>query len=470
LGTEEFFRLVDQQTIKIALQASSPEETVEILAPAIHGQPDGSSAGIVFRVFSTELQKEAAAVSLGKEEVSPQRREKIEWGKNLKEKFSNLIITLDEKIKRKTIYLKAHQEKSPRSQKTLFTVALLLLVILGVSVFFGMKQRRNAGFSPQAVILLEQARSKKEEGEALKTLNPAKSQQLLNESLALVEEIEKLGGQNEEFLKFKQELANVLAGSLQEYQVEGELFFDLELIKAGAKGDQLLLTDGQLIVLDKNQKAAYQIGLSDKKSTILFGGEKFEGIEFLSQVGEDFYALANDGVLKGGKLPATAVPKDEEWGQIAGMAGFGSSLYLLDKNGEVWKYPTTESGFGEKQKWFKESVDLSLAKDLAVDGSLWVLTQNGQIFKFLQGSKDAFTISGLSKPLFEPEALFTDFEAENLYILDKGNARIVVLSKTGESQANYSWAQASQGEGLVFQESEKRLFLLSGSKIYQLSL
>jgi len=471
LGTEEFFRLVDQEAIETALRASSPEETVEILAPAIHGQPDGSSAGIVFRIFSTEPKKEDGSVPLEKrEEVLPQERKKIEWGKNLKEKFTNLIIALDEKIKRKTIYLKAHQEKSPRSQKTLFTVALLLLIILGVSVFFGMKQRKNAGFSPQAVSLLEQARSKKEEGEALKTLNPAKSQQLLNESLALVGEIEKLGGQNEEFLKFKQELANVLAGSLQEYQVEGELFFDLELIKAGARGNQLLLADGQLVVLDKNQKAVYQIGLSDKKSTILFGGEKFEGIKFLSQVGENFYALADEGILKGGKLPETVIPKDEDWGEITAMVGFSGSLYLLDKSGEIWKYPMTEEGFGAKQKWLKESVDLSSAKDLAIDGSLWVLNQTGQIFKLLQGNKDAFAISGLNKPLFEPAALFTDFESENLYVLDKGNTRVVILNKNGESQAQYSWVQASGAEGLVFQESEKRLFLLSGSKIYQLSL
>jgi hypothetical protein len=471
LGTEEFFRLVGQEAMETALRASSPEETVEILAPAIHGQPDGSSAGIVFRIFSTEPKKEGNSVSLEKkEEILPQERKKIEWGKILKEKFTNLIIMLDEKIKRKTIYLKAHQEKSPRSQKTLFTVALLLLIILGVSVFFGMKQRKNAGFSPQAVSLLEQARSKKEEGEALKTLNPAKSQQLLNESLALVGEIEKLGGQNEEFLKFKQGLANVLAGSLQEYQVEGEFFFDLELIKAEAKGDQLLLADDQLVVLDKSQKAVYQIGLADKKSTILFGGEKFEGIKFLSSVGEDFYVLTNDGILKGNKLSEIVIPKDEDWGEITAMAGFSGSLYLLDKSGEIWKYPITEEGFGTKQKWLKESVDLSLAKDLAIDGSLWVLNQNGQIFKFLQGNKDAFALSGLNKPLLEPAALFTDFESENLYVLDKGNARVVVLDKSGESQAQYNWVQASGAQDLVFQESEKRLFLLSGSKIYQLSL
>jgi len=88
----------------------------------------------------------------------------------------------------------------------------------------------------------------------LKTLNPAKSQQLLAEAQNLVGEIERLGGQTEDFLRFKEELNNLLATSLREHEVEGNLFFDLELIKAEAEGKDFLLADEQLIILDEKQK------------------------------------------------------------------------------------------------------------------------------------------------------------------------------------------------------------------------
>jgi hypothetical protein len=469
LGTEEFFCLVDQEIIKKALIASSPEEAVEILAPAVHGQADGSSAAIVFKISS--LKKETDnKVSLGMEERIIKEKRNFELGKKFKEKIISLIISADEGLKKRMIYLKSKKEKNFRSQRTLFSVALILLLILGVSVFFGMKQRHGSDLTGQTAVLLNQAQIKKEEGEALKTLNPAKSQQLLAEAQNLVGEIERLGGQTEDFLRFKEELNNLLATSLREHEVEGNLFFDLELIKAEAEGKDFLLADEQLIILDEKQKAVYGVGLKDQKSTILFGGDKIQGAALIAQAGNNLYVLADEGLLKEGRLPELEFKKDEDWGKIIDMKGFTSSLYLLDAQGEVWKYPAIEGGFGEKQRWLQEKAAFSSAVSLAIDGSLWVLTKDNQVLKFLQGQKDVFVLSGLNKPFFEPSVIFTDFDCQNLYILDKGNARIVIISKNGEYQAEYRWSELSQVQDLVVVEAEKKIFCLLGSKIYLLEM
>ena len=469
LGTEEFFRLVNQETIQNALVTSSSEEAVEILAPAVHGQADGSSAAIVFKIFPKEKEASAETPSVVEPSVI-QKRRSFELGKKLKEKIFTLIVSVDDRLKRRMIYLRNNKEKNFRSQKTLFTVALILLIILGISVFFGMKQRQGLGLTGQAAALFSQAQAKKEEGEVLKTLNPAKSQQLLTESQNLVGEIEKLGGQSEDFLKFKQELNSLLVSSLREHELEGKLFFDLELIKAGAEGKDLLLTDGELIVLDEKQTAVYEIGLQAQKSTILFGGEKIQGAELIAQAGDNLYVLVSEGLLKGGKLSEIKIKKDEVWGEIVDVKGFTNNLYLLDSQGEIWRYLAIEGAFGEKQKWLQQKADFSSAISLAIDGSLWVLTQDGQILKFLQGQKDSFILSGLNKPFFEPTAIFTDFDSQNLYVLDNGNARIVVLSKNGEYQAEYRWPQLNQAQDLAVIETEKKIFCLLGSKIYSMEM
>jgi len=469
LGTEEFFRLVNPEIIQSALMSSNSEEAVEILAPAIHGQADGSSAGIVFKISPKEKVVSAEAPSVAEPSVISEKRS-FELGKKLKEKIVALIVLVDDRLKKRLIYLRNNKEKNFRSQKTLFTVALILLVILGVSVFFGMKQRRGSDLTGQAALLLSQAQAKKEEGEALKTLNPAKSQQLLSESQNLVKEIEELGGQSEDFLKFKEELNRLLVGFVKEHQLEGELFFDLELIKAGAEGKDLLLTEGELIVLDEKQTAVYEIDLTGQKSTILFGGEKIQGANLIAQAGDNFYVLTEEGLLKGGKLPEIDIKKDEDWGRIIDMEGFTGNLYLLDSQGEIWKYSAIEGGFGGKQKWLQQKADFSSAVSLAVDGSLWVLTKDGQVLKFLQGQKDGFALSGLNKPLFESIALFTDFDSQNLYVLDKGNARIVVFNKGGEYQSEYQWSELSQAQDLVVVEAEKKIFCLMGNKIYLLEM
>jgi len=469
LGTEEFFRLVNPEISQNALASSSPEEAVEILAPAIHGQADGSSAAIVFKTISLR-EKTIVETSLPAGKSVAQEKRSFELGRKFKEKIISLIISADENFKKRIIFLRNNKEKNFRSQKTLFSVALILLVILGVSVFFGMKQRRGSDLTGQAAVLLNQAQAKKEEGEALKTLNPAKSQQLLTEAQNLVKEIEKLGGQSEDFLKFREELNRLLVSSVREHEVEGKLFFDLELIKAGAEGKDLLLTEGELIVLDEKQTAVYEIGLAGQKSTILFGGEKLQGASLMAQAGNDFYVLSDEGLLKGGKLPEVEIKEDEDWGRIIDLQGFTGNLYLLDSQGEIWKYPAIEGGFAEKQKWLQQKADFSSAISLTIDGSLWVLTKDGQLLKFLQGQKDAFALTGLNKPLFEPVALFTDFDSQNLYVLDKGNARIVTFSKNGEYQSEYHWAELGQAQDLAVIEAEKKIFCLMGNKIYLLEM
>jgi len=469
LGTEEFFRLVNPEISQNALASSSPEEAVEILAPAIHGQADGSSAAIVFKTTSLR-EKTIVETSLPAGKSVAQEKRSFELGRKFKEKIISLIISADENFKKRIIFLRNNKEKNFRSQKTLFSVALILLVILGVSVFFGMKQRRGSDLTGQAAVLLNQAQAKKEEGEALKTLNPAKSQQLLTEAQNLVKEIEKLGGQSEDFLKFREELNRLLVSSVREHEVEGKLFFDLELIKAGAEGKDLLLTEGELIVLDEKQTAVYEIGLAGQKSTILFGGEKLQGASLMAQAGNDLYVLSDEGLLKGGKLPEVEIKEDEDWGRIIDLQGFTGNLYLLDSQGEIWKYPAIEGGFAEKQKWLQQKADFSSAVSLTIDGSLWVLTKDGQLLKFLQGQKDAFALTGLNKPLFEPVALFTDFDSQNLYVLDKGNARIVTFSKNGEYQSEYHWAELGQAQDLAVIEAEKKIFCLMGNKIYLLEM
>lgn len=472
LGTEEFFRLVNEETINTALIASNPEEMVEILAPFVHGQPDGSSAAIVFRIFKKEPEdKNNQQVITAVKEPIVAREKIIWWPKiNWKEKFTKIIIWFDDFFKRRIIYLQSKEGKTSRSGRSMFTVALVLLVILAISVFFGMKQRKNSGGNLQTTVLLQQAKERKEEGKALLTLNPTKAQQLLQESENLLNEIENSGDFSQEAVDLKNELNNLLANSIKEHQVQGQVFFDLELIKAGAIGNKLILNGDQIIILDKNQKAVYGLGIKDKKSTILFGGEKIEGANLIAEANGTIYALTSKGILQGGKIPELKIETDSDWQEIIDFKGFNGSLYLLDKKGEIWKYSPIEGGFSNKESWLKTATDFSQATSLAIDGSLWVLNQDGKINKLLQGQKENLTLTGLKKPLANPNIIFTNFETEKLYVLDRGNSRVVIFNKTGEYQSEYDWSDINQASDMIISESEKKIFLLIGSKIYELEI
>ncbi len=467
LGSGEFFGLVDNQSLKNALSSATPQEGVEILAPLVHEQQLGGAAAVLFRVFKQPEEKELSS----SEAISVSKKTSFfsSLTMNIKDKFSSLTDSSKNYIKKRAIYLKSEKEKSSRPQKTLMTVAVVLLFLLFSSVFFGMRQRERLGLDQGSQEILREARQKKEEGEALLTLNPAKSRQLLLEAKDLLGQIDQ-DKEDKSFLEFKEELEKVLNEVLQEHEVIGELFFDLEIIKASAFGDRISLLDDRLIILDKNQNSVYSIGAEDKKNAILSGGEKLKGPSLLTTTENGAYVLAEDGVLKAAKTPSLLIEKDSTWSNIIDMEGFSSNLYLLDNGGEIWKYPFLETEFSSKQRWLKEQTSLSSALSMAVDGSLWVLLNDGSILRFTQGDSNFFRITGLEKGFSNPSIIYTDFNSENLYILDKGNSRVVAIDKSGEYKAEYHWSEMSSVNDLLVLEEQSKIFLLVGSKIFTIEI
>jgi len=467
LGSSDFFKLINDESLKNALSSALPQEGVEILAPLVHEQQVGGAAAVLFRVFKQPEEKELSS----SEAISVSKKTSFfsSLMTNIEDKFSSLTESSKHYIKKRAIYLKSEKEKSSRPQKTLMTVAVVLLLLLFLSVFFGMKQRERLGLDQGAQEILRGARQKKEEGEALLTLNPAKSRQLLLEAKDLLGQIDQ-DKKDQSFLKLKEELEKVLNEVLQEHEVIGELFFDLEIIKASAFGDRISLLDDRLIILDKNQNSVYSIGSEDRKNAILSGGEKLKGSSLLTTTENGAYVLAEEGVLKASKTPSLLIEEDSTWSNIIDMKGFSSNLYLLDNGGEIWKYPFLETEFGSKQRWLKEQTSLSSALSMTIDGSLWVLLNDGSILRFTQGNSNFFRITGLEKEFNNPSIIYTDFDSENLYILDKGNSRVVAIDKSGEYKAEYHWSEIPDVNDLLVLEEQGKIFFLIGSKIFTIEI
>jgi len=129
------------------------------------------------------------------------------------------------------------------------------------------------------------------------------------------------------------------------------------------------------------------------------------------------------------------------------------------------------SGLSSKRSYLKgESYDLSEAMSMTIDGSVWVLFSDGTIVKYVQGVKDAFVVAGLDKNFEEPIKIFTSPEEKNLYVLDRRQTRVVVVGKTGEYQAQYIWPGMAGVKDLIVSEKLKKMFLLTGEKVFTIDL
>ena len=222
--------------------------------------------------------------------------------------------------------------------------------------------------------------------------------------------------------------------------------------------------------MDSPNKALYQINSESKKSQILSGGSEFDGGKLLAADQENIYLLLAKGIFRlkvDTSSPDLIIQKDNDWGEISGLSIFSGNLYLLDKNkNQIWKYIGNGTDFSPKTNYLKDNVNLSQVNSLAVDGLVWV-DQNDKILKFIQGNLDNFNIQGLEKPLGTNLKIFTNQTSKYIYILDLNNNRVVLIDKEGKYQQQYKWDNLKDVSNMEIFEDEKKIFLTSGSKIYE---
>lgn len=485
LGSSKFFNLVGEGALRAALEAGSPQEVVEALAPLIHGKEKSGDAAAVVAQAGQEAEEEVAKIET--EAVGPEKSEKLvaptpEAKVSAKARLpqvsrlgQTLVAGLTGLLARTgPIYARRGQERSRRS---LATVALILALLLSVSIFLGLRGR--GGPSSQIAAVFDEASQKYQEAEALSELNPARARALLAQAKEALEaaRVQAPTREVERINKLLAEIDAIYKVVAREFQIdEAKVFYEINLIYEGARGEDLAFDQGTLLVLDREGNRLFAINAESRSAEVLSGAERLGQTRHAALYGSKSYVLGTQGIVEVDNQTKDArvvVEADSNWGEIADVWAYAANLYLLDKgNGQIWKYNRTETGFSSRSSWLAADIspDFSAAAQMAIDGSIWVLTTGGEIFKFTRGAIEAFALAGLDKPLSGPRAIYTNEDSEKLYILDWGNTRVVVLGKSGEYDSQYVWAGIASVTDLVVDETQGKILLLAGEKIYEIGL
>jgi hypothetical protein len=169
---------------------------------------------------------------------------------------------------------------------------------------------------------------------------------------------------------------------------------------------------------------------------------------------------------------------------------FGGRLYILDTDAnQIWRYDPREDTYPDRpDRYFATSPPRSLADalDMAIDGHIYVLYEEGEILQFLRGEHQPdFYVRGLPGDGMQAVALAVDQDGSSgaVYVADARNKRIVVLGPDGAFQAQLRadeavGADAAVGAGVAFDaleslvvdEPARRLYVVSGGRLYVASL
>jgi hypothetical protein len=406
---------------------------------------------------------------------------------------------------RKKRVVRRRPSRSDPAQKILMGVAIAIPIIVGIVVVVTLVQRGQAQRA-ELDALWQEANARWDQAQAV-TETAAVREHLIAAQQNL-EQILEGWPEDIEAQDLKSKVQSRLDVINQVRRVDG--IGELASYEGDAILSRIVVQGTHIFVLDRGNDRVYHHQLdADLQPTLRTGTEETVLVSKGNQVGgvlvgdlvdmawmpvgnnrqkSSLVILESGGALLDydpttGELLALEVAATDQW-QFPELVGSHSGrFYVLDSSAnKIWRYNPTPDGYSAPpDEWLQEEIDLAGVIDMAIGDSIYLLYANGQIRKLTLGQVDSFSISDWDAPPRNPTALFArpSEETQWLYLGDRGNSRIVQASKEGsfrqqfrvaDTQIEQSGDPLAQLSNLFIDEIGGYAFVLSGNKLYWLSL
>jgi len=166
--------------------------------------------------------------------------------------------------------------------------------------------------------------------------------------------------------------------------------------------------------------------------------------------------------------------EDNTWKRGIDIQTYGRYAYVLDPvENQIWKYERKRDKYSAAIA-YNQGADLSRGVSIAIDGNIYVLSDDGSIQKIFRGTKVDYDFRELPSTPFTGQNLKikTSPELDFLYILDPDNQRILVFTK-GDRFATYKKQvlfEVTDARDFVIDDSGQKVNVLTKDKIYEFSL
>jgi hypothetical protein len=150
-------------------------------------------------------------------------------------------------------------------------------------------------------------------------------------------------------------------------------------------------------------------------------------------------------------------------------------LYLLNKEkNQIKTYTKSGNSYGTGNDWFKESADLSKAVDLFINGSIYILNNDGSVLKYYTGNKQTYTASA-------PEPATNNFKKiiggdKKLYLWDAADKRLAIINKDDSAKedghliSQYIFESLQSPSDLAIDEKNNTVYILDQESVYKFKL
>ena len=460
LGSKLFFENIPTGTLKASLEGPNLAASIESLAPQVSANENSGNIGAVVIGFDKKI-----ILEMVKETIPIKQKVEV-----FKRKTTNFFSKF---FPERKIFVKEKMldDQVGKGRKTTFYVGIVLLILLFVSIGFGIKQNLAKKYKSTYLADLTQAISSLDEAETLFSDDPKRARELFLDSKSKVENLIAKKIEDKELISLETRLKEKEAEIMGIINTAPSLYLDLSLLSSGFGGDKVIFSGGNIFVFDKNGKKVVKIAIDTKKTQVVVGPEQLDGALDIFAYQDSVYGVFSDGLFLLGTAKKKVVEKT--WDGEVFTYAYTGNIYLLDKTANaIWRYAGSGGSFGAKQNWLATGTtpNFENVKQIVIDGTIWVLTSTSNISRFSQGNPVVFKILGVSPNLTNIQAIHTNEDNKYVYLLDKEGGRIVVLEKDGNYKAQYQSDQFKEGIGLIVSEKTSKAIILTKEKLIQIDL
>lgn len=376
-----------------------------------------------------------------------------------------------------------HHAPALKNKRFTIVIVIALCGILVWSVGFGLKRRMDAAFKKETKKYTLKITDALRQASEIAASNSDGALVLIDHAKKDLRTLERTSGTRKipHIDELIAQIADAEKKITKKEEKQYDEFYDLALIAKEAKGNALFVDHDSLAVLDVDAGAVYLLSLS-KKAVDTIQKDEIKGSGLISLYNDQLYIFKKGvGVytLDKNHVLTLAISKDDQWGDISNIVVYNGNIYLLDsEKNDVYKYLVVENGYGVKVSYFKSDQTISFddPHSIAIDSSLYVGVSDA-VYKYTAGIRDEFTIviPGDENPKFT--ALFTDRTVNKVYIWDKDQGKVFILSKQGSFEKQVESSILKKASHFIVREKNPDMpnipvgiFVLVKDKIYTISL
>lgn len=364
--------------------------------------------------------------------------------------------------------------------RIIFAIIIVLALVFAQSLYSNARKNKLAQENQKYESVIAQAKDLANEAEGAVIYQHDKAGELKNQSIALLETLPAdLPGFESQITSIWETLNTVTEKIKKEVPVSPQLIADFEPQNPEINLAAAYVIDDTIIALPKNETAFYtasrQAGDLSKKQlpetigTIL-GSTADEGIVYFAHTAGGFASLdPTTGDV-------TAITSQlNEGTNVPAIAYYSQGIYSVQPsdNQLIRRTRLSADRYTDGAGWIKEAgVDLSNVISVAIDGSIYFLRSDGSIDRFRTGfiQSPPLELGPAEPPLQSAAGLYTSEDTNTIFVSDPSNKRILAWDKSGSFINQYTAEEFSDIRSFRYDAASNSLYVLSGSKVYDVKL